>query len=128
MSETQQIADLVRTSIETKIIEAFRTTPEMVDDLVRACLSQEVNGYGGKPDYHSRDKMPYLTYLARDAVQAVAATAVREYVAEMEPAIRDQVRSSLQAADVTDAFTRSIIATTSQDWKINVQFERDADG
>ena len=48
--ETAQISELVRTTLEAKIIEAFKTTPEMIDDLVKACLSKEVNEYGVKPD------------------------------------------------------------------------------
>ncbi|NDE06904.1 MAG: hypothetical protein EBZ89_05880 [Chloroflexi bacterium] len=75
--------------------EAFRSTPEMIDDLVKACLSREVTEYGGKPDYHDRTKMPYLSFLAQSAVQTVAREAVNEYIQTMAPAIKQQVKAKL---------------------------------
>jgi hypothetical protein len=122
----RQISELVKASIESKIIEAFRDTPQMIDELVKACLKQEVNEYGQKPNYHTREKMPYLTWLARQAVQDVAADAVRKHVATMQPQIKEQVEAALSSGDVVDAFTKNIVAAASQDWKIEVIFRADS--
>lgn len=120
-----QIDQLVKSTIETKIIEAFRSTPEMIDLLVKSALSMEVNQYGGKPDYSDREKMPYLTFLARDTIQGIARTAVIETLTEMAPAIKDQVKMSLAAENVVDAFTKQIIESGKQEWQINVSFSTD---
>lgn len=117
------ISELVKSTIERRIIEAFRDTPQMIDELVRACLELEVNEYGGKPDLYTRQKMPYLTWLARDAVRSVAESAIREYIDEMRESIKEQVQQSLCNVDVVDAFTNSIISATSTDWKIEVTFK-----
>lgn len=118
------ISALVRASLEAKIIEAFRSTPEMIDELVRACCAQEVNSYGGKPEYHDREKMPYLTYLARKTIQGVAHKAVIDWVTSIEPQIRDAVLSRLATDGVVDAFCKAIIGTTDQPWKVDISFAK----
>lgn len=124
MSDTQEIKDLVTATLEAKIIEAFRSTPEMIDQLVHACLSEEVNQYGQKPGYNDK-KMPYLTYLAQSAIQKVADETVRAHVAEMAPQIRGQVVAALGSVDVVSAFTDSIVKTAKEGWKIDVRFLRE---
>lgn len=121
---TNEISALVKASIETKILEAFRSAPEYIDDLVSSALNKEVNEYGGSPGYHDRCKMPYLTWLVGDQIRRVAHDAVKEHVSTLAPQITEAVRSRLQAADIVDSFTKTIIGTTDNDWKIDVSFKK----
>lgn len=116
------VSAIVKASIEARILEAFRSTPEYIDELVKACLNQEVDGYGGKPEYHSRERIPYLTWTVRNALQQVARNAVQEHIKEMEPQIKNAVRERLQAADVVDAFSRKLLSSMGQSWAISVSF------
>ena len=125
--ETKEISELVRSSLEAKIIEAFKSTPELIDDLVKSCLSQEVTEYGGKPDHYSRNKMPYLSFLAQDAVQKVAREAVNEYIATMAPNIKNQVKAKLSAGDMVDALTASIIESTKHPYDVKIEFKPKTD-
>ena len=120
--QTTEIQALVKATLEAKIIEAFKSTPEMIDQLVQACLSQEVNQHGGKPDYYDKTKMPYLTYLAQSAVQDVARKAVIEYVETMTPVIRKNVQAKLSAGAMVDALTESIIAETKCGYNVEIKF------
>jgi len=121
--EQSEISALVKASLEAKIIEAFKSTPELIDDLVKSCLSREVTEYGSKPDYHDRTKMPYLTYLAQSAVQAVAREAVNEYIATMAPVIKQQVKAKLSAGEMVDALTACIIQATKQPYDVKIEFK-----
>ena len=121
--ETKEISELVRSSLEAKIIEAFKSTPELIDDLVKSCLSQEVDEHGLKPDYHTRNKMPYLSFLAQNAVQKVAREAVNEYIATMAPNIKTQVKAKLSAGDMVDALTASIIESTKNPYDVTIEFK-----
>ena len=124
MSEEARISELVKVSIEAKILQAFKDTPDLIDDLVRACLMSEVNEHGGEPGYPSREKMPYLTYLARDTIRTVAREAVEKHIGELTPRIEQQVREGLQAADVVDAFTKAILQPVQLGWGLHVHFEK----
>lgn len=125
--DISQISDLVRASIETKIIEAFKSTPEMIDQLVHACLHQEVDSYGQDPTKaysYKREKMPYLTYLARSTIQQVARKAVESYIMELEPKIYADVKEALSKAELADSLSKSILKSATQDWRIKVEFEK----
>ena len=95
-----EISELVKASIEAKIVEAFKESPQYIEELVKACLRAEVNEYGTEPSYHHREKMPYLTYLARDTIRGIARTCVIEHLKNMKDEIGEKVKEKLQAADV----------------------------
>lgn len=120
MSE-KEISELVKAQLEAKIIEAFKSTPDMIDELVSACLTTEVNQHGGKPRYDD-EAMPYLTYLARDAVQGVARTAVLEWVKETTPDIKKRVQSKLEDGALVDALTDAILRNTKTAYDISIEF------
>jgi hypothetical protein len=117
------IDQLVKTSLEAEIIKAFKEAPEAIDALVSACLQGEVDEYGGKANYNSRERMPYLTWLARDTVRNIARDAVKQHLAEITPRIQEQVKAALATEAIVDAFTREIIKATADEWRIDVQFK-----
>jgi hypothetical protein len=117
------IDQLVKTSLEAEIIKAFKEAPEAIDALVSACLQGEVDEYGGKANYNSRERMPYLTWLARDTVRTIARDAVKQHLAEITPRIQEQVKAALATEAIVDAFTREIIKATADEWRIDVQFK-----
>lgn len=121
--DTSDIQKLVQADLEAKILEAFKKTPEFINDLVSACLREEVNRYGDKPTYQDK-KMPYLTYLAQNAVQMVAKKAVHTHIQAMEPLIAEQVKLALSAEDIVTAFTKNIIDGTKHDWGVTVNFTK----
>ncbi len=128
MSTDREISELVKSTIQTKIIEAFKSTPQMIDDLVSACLSREVNEYGSKPDYHSRSKMPYLEYLARSTVEGIAREAVRQYFQDTQGEVISQmVKEKLSKGEWLDEFTKAISGVVKEDYKIDVHFKREND-
>lgn len=118
-----EIDKLVKAALEAKIIEAFKTAPEAIDALVSACLEQSVNEYGGKPDYHSRETMPYLTFLARDVIRDVAKTAVREHIDSIRDRIRDGVKAKLTEDLIVDSFTKAILSSIADTWDVKIEFE-----
>lgn len=111
---------LVKASLETQIIKAFKEAPEAIDALVSACLSMPVNEYGTKPSGYGDKKMPYLSWLAQETIQNIARTAVREHIKTMEPVIREKVIAALTGEQVVDAFTKNILSATEDEWKIKV--------
>jgi hypothetical protein len=125
--EKAEISALVRASLESKIIEAFKSTPEMIDDLVKSCLSREVTEHGSPPTYHDRTKMPYLSFLAQSAVQSVAREAVNEYVQTMAPAIKQQVKQKLSSGEMVDALTSCIMQATKNPYDVKIEFKTAAD-
>ena len=121
--QEHDISELVRTSIETKILKAFRDTPDMIDELVKAAITGEVNEHGGKPSYNDKRTMPYLTYLAESTIRGIAANAVREYFASNADAIKAKVQQHMEGDQFAIAVGESIAAIASQEWRFDVDFK-----
>lgn len=116
------IKSLVETTLQTQIVKAFHEAPEAIDKLVLAALSQEVNEYGGKPDYHSRDKMPYLQYLVGDTIRGIAHQSVKTTIEERKGEIEEVVRSKIKSEDLVNAFMEKLLGVLNEDWRVKINF------
>ncbi len=64
---SDDIEKILRATIQTKVIEAFNTTPEVIEKLVEAAFTKEVDEYGQTPGRHVYGvKMPWLDWLRRN--------------------------------------------------------------
>lgn len=117
-----EIKSLVEQSMQVMIVRAFKEAPEAIDALVTAALSQEVDEFGGKPDYHSRKKMPYLEFLVGNTIRQVARAAVVEAVQSRESDIKEAVQKAVSADKIVDGCVETILGALKQDYRISVQF------
>lgn len=117
-----EIEKMVKTSIELKILEAFKETPDLVDDLVKSALGMEVNDFGGKPTGYHEAKMPFLSWLVQDSIQKIAGQAVRDHCETLEPLIKNQVQQKIATSDFADALTDAITKNIKNGYNINIAF------
>jgi hypothetical protein len=117
------VKDMVRTVLEAHIVTALKETPEALDTLVKAALSREVDSRNGSFEGYGT-KVPYLDYIAGETIRTATSQAVRKVVQEMQPEIEAEVRKILTSEQVVQAFTKCIIGSTDQDYKISVSFEK----
>ena len=116
----ENFKELTQALIQTQVLAALKDAPEYLDDLVRSAMETEVNEYGGKPDYNTKSKMPWLEWCVRDALETATRKAVIETVSELEPSIKKSVKKALTADDIVSSFVKEILANTA-DYKINVE-------
>jgi hypothetical protein len=119
---SDDIQQLTKALIEAKVIQAFKDTPEAIDALVQAALSQPVSEYGGKPDAWSSNKMPYLTWLVGDVIRAVARDAVIATVKAREPEIHEAIRKAVSADALVDSVAQKMLGALAEDWKLVINF------
>lgn len=126
MSELN-IEELLKSTIQTKVIEAFNTTPEMVDKLVEAALSKEVDKHGDKPSGYSRDKMPFMEWLVGEEIRKAVQKCVHEYVLEHEDTIKSKVKQSIAKADFGKSMADTVadVMSKSYNWKIDFKITPD---
>ncbi len=122
MSVEDEVEAMVKTTIQAKIVQAFRDTPEAIDKLVEAALSKNVDEHGMKPDRYGRAEMPYLEWLVGDTIRHVARGAVVETIKAREPEIREAVVRAVSSDAIVDGLMKKILGTLDQDYKINVNF------
>ena len=118
-----EIEKMVKTSIELKILEAFKETPDLIDDLVKSALGMEVNDFGGKPNGYHEAKMPFLSWLVQDSIQKIASQAVRDHCETLEPLIKNQVQQKIATSDFADALTDAIVKNIKDGYSVNISFE-----
>lgn len=122
---SDDIQQLTKALIEAKVIQAFKDTPEAIDALVQAALSQSVSEHGGKPDSWSRNTMPYLTWLVGDVIRSVARTSVVTVVNERQPEIHEAIRKAVSAEALVDSVAKKMLGVLAEDWKLVINFAND---
>lgn len=125
------IEKLVQASIQTKIIEAFNDTPEVIEMLVASALSKEVNEDGRRPDAYGDKKMPYLEFLVGEQIRRCAQNVVKEYIEteanreKIKSAVDHALKSTTFSAGITEAITE--IMTKSYRWNIDLAMRVEPD-
>ena len=119
-----QISDIVKASLQANILEGLKKTPEYIDELVQACLNQDVNQYGGKPEYRDRS-IPYLEYLARNAIQNEARSIVLKWVEDNKSNIENMVIERFKQADIVKAFADKMLEVSTENWRIDINFVKE---
>lgn len=122
MSNTD-VDTIVKTLIQTQIIQALKTSDDAIDIMVQAALSKPVDESTGSPDRGYGKKIPFLEYLVGDCIRDATIHAVRKVLAESSDQIEASVRTGLNADSVVAAITKSLVKSVNEDWRINVSFE-----
>lgn len=120
------IEEMVRASIEMKILEAFKADEsELIDQLVQAALRKEVNEHGSEPNYNSRQRMPFLEYLVGETIRNAATSCIRKLVDERMPEIEESIKRQMENADWASAFVKVATKVMEDSYRMNVTFSVD---
>ena len=124
MTDIGNVNDLVKSVIQTQIISAFNSGPELIEKLVKSALSAPVGEFNGRVNTagFGENKIPYLDWLVNDTIRQAALEAVTKIVRESSEDIEKAVRASLSSETVVSAFSKAIVNTVDSAWKINVSF------
>ncbi len=124
---TTDIETILKTTIQTKVIEAFNQTPEMIEKLVTAALSKEVSEHGGPPSRYDRTSMPYMDWLVGEEIRQAVHQAVKEYIATHKPQIAERVESVMQNTEFGKEVGTTISKILSEEWRwtVNLDIQRD---
>lgn len=124
MADTE-IEALVRTTLQTKIIAAFKDTPTLVDTMVQAALSKPVDKETGRVDGYG-SKVPYLEWITGEMIREAARNSVREIVRGMSADIDAAIKEKLQSGALAEAMQAAFIkAAIDDEWRINISFDKE---
>jgi len=118
------IEAILKATIQTKVIEAFNSTPEMVEKLVAAALSKEVDEHGQRPGYNSQ-RMPYMEWLVGDEIRKAVCECIREYVAGHKNEISARVQAAMVSSDFVKPISETIAKVMSEEYRWNVELKID---
>jgi len=123
----QQIEALLKTTIQAKVIEAFNTTPEMVEKLIAAAFNKPVSENTGHPktshEYGVKE-VSYLDWLVGHELRNAAREAVREYMVEHNAAVKAKVVAAIQAGEFGSKIGERVAEMMEQDWRWSFSIER----
>lgn len=119
----EQIDTMIKTLIETQVIQALNSAPEAIEKMVKAAMAEPVDPRTGDQGGYSSHRVPYLEYMVGNEIRSAARTAAHKVIQEMMPSIEAEVRKGLSAESVVTAITKSLVGTAEQEWRINVNFE-----
>ena len=118
-----EIEELLKATIQTKVIEAFNEAPEVVEKLVQAALSKEVDEHGGKPGGYGATKMPYMEWLVGNEIRTAVAANVREYVEAHQAEIAARVQTAMESTEFAKPLAEKLAEVMSQayNWQIDLK-------
>lgn len=129
--DQKDVNQLVKTIIETQIVQALNNAPEAIEALIKAAMSEPVDKNGNKEG--SREfsfgstKMPYLDWMVGQQIRNATHNAVVKVINEMLPDIESKVREKLSHDDVAKSFVEAVVKNVGQEWRIRVNFEAGRD-
>lgn len=114
---SQDIETLLKAAIQTKVIEAFNTTPEMVEKMVRAAFEKKV-GEQGMPSTgrYGEKEMPFIDWLVGEEIRKAASEAVRDYMTQHREAVKAKVVDAMQKGDYGGAIGEQFAKVMEQEW------------
>lgn len=125
MDMESELGIVAKTLIQTKVVQALQETPDYIETLVRAAMSQEVNQYGSPPTGYGNTKMPWLEWKCGDVLRQIATQYIHEIVSQNEPEIREAVKKAMSSEDIVSAFAKAVIDNTqSVGWSVEVNIKR----
>ena len=113
---SQEIEALIKTTIQTKNIEAFNTAPEAIEKMVQAALSKEVNQNGSEPRSYSDQKMPWLDYAVGNEIRSATQECIRRYVGEHKDVLDQMVRKAIEKGDFAGPISKFFDQALTKDW------------
>lgn len=120
------INEMIKGIIEAQVIQALNSAPEAIEKLVKAALSRPVDASGKYDGYGN--KMPYLDYMVGEEIRRAATDAVRKVVADSADKIEAEVRKGLNSESIVASMTKSFTQAASENWRINVSFDKEPKG
>ena len=120
---SNDIESILKATIQTKVVEAFNQTPEMIDKLVEAAMSKEVDEHGSKPSSYGCKKMPYMEWLVGEEIRKAIAASVHEYVSQHNNEIREKVSDSIAKAEYGNALAETLTKILSDEWRWSVDLK-----
>ncbi len=128
---SDDIEALLKASIQTKVIEALNSTPDMIEKLVEAAFHKPVNEQGLKPSGFGRDskEMPYMEWLIGNEIRNAARSIVREYVANHQETIRKKIHEAIEGGDFASPIIKFFDKSMQDEfrWTFDLNLVKDTD-
>ena len=121
------IEEILKATIQTKVIEAFNEAPEAIEKLVQGALRKEVDQHGSKPSgRYGETKMPYMDWLVGDEIRRAVSVEVREYVGSHKTDIAKKVQEAICSADFGPSLSSTVSDVLSKDyhWNVNLNINK----
>ena len=119
-----EIAELTKSLIQSKIVEALNSKDDYIEQLVNAALNGEVNEYGRKPDGYRDRKMPWLQYAAESAIKTVIHEELGKFFERKRPEIREIVEKNLSNEKIVGGYVTAITNSIDNYFTLNINIER----
>lgn len=139
MSDTQMVSmsvdpevvnAIIRKNIETSLLTAMGNEKEkgaVLDAIVMSAMKTKVNSDGKISSYSSDNKYEYLEIKVQQILRGAVVSALDEYVAQKESALKKKVKKSIEdnAGDIANSLVKSFAESAGTSWRFKVNLEVD---
>ena len=114
--------------LEKEIIKQVKSTPEYIEELVRAVILGDVNQWGnayGTNNGRNEKRIPYFKYLVQERIKGICTLVVTSWLEQHLSTIEETIRERINETSVVDALAKAFAGSVDESWKIDVNFRRD---
>jgi len=123
MSNNPELDLQIKTLIQTQIIAALKSGPDLIEELVKAALEKPVDPSTGRQDQWGHGKTPYIDWLVGETIRDYSRGAVLKIMQdEIRPVIEEAIRKRLTDVEVAKAISTALVGTFQEDWRITIKF------
>lgn len=116
-------AELAKQVIAEKVTEALTIgSGEAVRGLILGALTEQVGTDGVRSTYSSQNTVPWVQWVAADAIRKLTKQVVAERIGVLRPALEKQIEASLRAnvKSMASQLAAAAAERIGRDWTTNV--------
>lgn len=120
--DDELIAPIVKANIQAAIVEALDQKGDIIQTVVSSILQEKV-GYDGRRSNYSHDnKISYLEWLCRKAIQDAAKDAITQIVLERQDEMYAEVKRQIENSkgEWVQAMLTGISKAVESNWRFSV--------
>ena len=116
------VEPIVQAKIQAAVVSALESPQLLIEELVRKCLNMKVDRDGKVQDYASHNKHSWIDILCRQSIQKAVEEAMKEWVAENQKLLKDQVKRQISTSPAKFAkmFCDGLADSLNCSWKFSV--------
>lgn len=120
--DKELVEPIVRAEISAAIIQQLEGNANLIPALIEAALVEKVNDTGHRGQYSSDRKHLFIDVLCKDAIQAAAKEAMKEYLEENHEKLKVEIKKQLRKseAELAGLFVDGLVSGLQSRWNFSV--------
>ena len=99
----------IRDAVATSVASALGDQASIIDALIKNAMNTKVSASGSKSRYDYENKYTLIEVVAKNELEGVIKTVIREMAQQMKPEIQAEIRRIMSAEDTVTGLAKAMV-------------------